>query len=245
MNVTLPLQPQRDDLAHFDVSPVADESIRNRIVIERAIVRRACEDLIAAGFELRVHDGEAWATGYTIDLDIVMCSIMATDEESIIVRPVGQPGPRGSIFLVYGNDGYDVIADNSTNIEEHLKGATELADAIEEAVHSEVEAGLEQMEQRERIHPHPGMNEDAFEQVRDIAAGFPLPGENAALENEPRVVIGGNWYVLHDDGLTVLSGAVNADGSMDLDSICECMAGAADPEAVQQARRALLSLKGL
>ena len=36
--------------------------------------------------------------------------------------------PCGHVFLVYGNDGYDVIADYTLNLEEPLSAANEIAD---------------------------------------------------------------------------------------------------------------------
>ena len=37
-----------------------DQSVRARFSIERRIVKRTVADLLAAGFELAVHDGEDW-----------------------------------------------------------------------------------------------------------------------------------------------------------------------------------------
>src|SRR5690606_29381756 len=59
---------ERDDQDFFLAHRVKDEQIRRRILIERAIIRRAAMDLLAAGFTLRIHDGEDWATERTTDL---------------------------------------------------------------------------------------------------------------------------------------------------------------------------------
>lgn len=136
---------ERDDQDFFLAHRVEDEQIRRRILIERAIIRRAAMDLLAAGFTLRIHDGEDWATERTTDLAIVMDALMSTDEDRLAVlapdtRPEGERAPsgcvrRGTILLVYGNDGYDVIADNSTTMEEHLEKASTLADALCDAMH--------------------------------------------------------------------------------------------------------------
>jgi hypothetical protein len=128
------LQPTPDDLAYFAKPyPVSDE-VRKRIIMERAIIRTAAQSLIAAGFRLRVWDGGDWGCELTDSLDTIMGAIMATDEESIRVYRLGVTEKwiiHGALVLVYGNDGYDVIADNSVNIEEHLKAASELADSLE------------------------------------------------------------------------------------------------------------------
>ena len=143
MPITALPQAAPDDVVYLDsqgapTSPV-DLEIQQRIIIERAIVRKACEDLLAAGFKLRVEDGEGWACERTDDLATVMSSIMSTDEDNIHVfgtvsLPGGESGTRhlGWVQFVYGNTGWDVIADNTLSIEEHLTGATKLAEEIEE-----------------------------------------------------------------------------------------------------------------
>jgi hypothetical protein len=134
MRVSLPLQPTADDIAHFETMrrlPVP--AIYNRIVMERAVIRRAATDLLAAGFELRVHNGEDWACVWTTDLAAVMRSIMETDEDHLNVRVAATGKRMGALYLVYGNAGWEVIADNAVCLEEALAGTTayqeELADA--------------------------------------------------------------------------------------------------------------------
>lgn len=145
MSLSLPLTPTTDDIAHLETDlnrrtskhllDPADK-IRQRIIMERAVVRRMAGDLIEAGYELRVNDGEGWASAWTQDLATVMAVIMATDEEAISVRPAGggaRPGLRGTIYLVYGNSGWEVIADNSVNLEPLLAGVTAYCDELENA----------------------------------------------------------------------------------------------------------------
>jgi hypothetical protein len=142
MAITLPLQPAPDDLAHFaatrcDYLRVEGNPIRNRIIMERAVIRRAVTDLIAAGFTVRVYYGEGdYGCERTNDVNTVMAAIGACDEEWLNVRREreGERPQVATIYLVYGNDGYDVMADYHLSIEEHLKGANELSDQIANAI---------------------------------------------------------------------------------------------------------------
>lgn len=104
------------------------QSIRRRVIIERAVIRKACRDILAAGYWLRVNDGYEWVCKPTTDLELVMGSIMSTDHDFIRVYKDGKT--IGWFQCVYGNDGWDVIANNTTNLDDLglLKGATELAD---------------------------------------------------------------------------------------------------------------------
>lgn len=146
--ITLPLQPTTDDLAHFDVSGAHKSAkhlldpadpIRQRIIIERAVVRRAVSDLLAKGYALRVNYGgdEGYGCERTTDLATIMCAIQACDEELLnVYAPIPEAGWRmvSTIYLVYGNDGWDVIADHGMSIADDLAGASELADAIADAI---------------------------------------------------------------------------------------------------------------
>lgn len=129
-----------DDQDFFAANRVKDAATRERILIERAVLRRAVTDLIAAGFVLSVFDGEAMPVNNTTEVRDVMANLGACDEESILVRKRGI-GNRptafsGSLLLVYGNEGWDVICDNSVSLEIFLTGATELAGALCEAMHA-------------------------------------------------------------------------------------------------------------
>lgn len=130
---------ERDDSAHFEIFHwVKDEAIRQRVLIERAIVRRAVRDILATQAEegpaycISVWDGENFAVKRSRDLDKIMADIGQCDEETIIVRRVATESEAGkhigSIHLVYGNGGWDVMADYSAGLMETLlKGANKLA----------------------------------------------------------------------------------------------------------------------
>ena len=131
----------QDDIAHFDAwaakfpkSPIEPE-IQERMVMERAVIRRACRDLIAEGYALRLWDGEAWATERTQDVDAIMAAVHATDEDTLYVYKASDKTSSGwakfsYLFLVYGNAGYEVIADHGTNIAEALKGTDAFVDLL-------------------------------------------------------------------------------------------------------------------
>lgn len=127
-----------DDQRYFERNTwIKDEAIRARILIERAIVRRAVQDIVNAGYKVRVHDGESWATALQTDLDKVMDEVGECDEEKLYVwEPSQEQGKDGkyvgSIYLVYGNDGWAVLCDYtaSERMEGLLAGANELAEAL-------------------------------------------------------------------------------------------------------------------
>ena len=82
--------------------------------MERKIVRSLIRELLAQGYALAVFNGENAPTLNT-DEARVIDAIMETDEDILKVFANGQK--IGEFCLVYGNDGYDVIADNSLSVE--------------------------------------------------------------------------------------------------------------------------------
>ena len=112
-----------------------DQSVRARVAIERKIVKRTVSDLLAAGYELAVHDGEDWHER-TTDAAKLHAALMETDEDRLFVYKVDGPhGKRdwyGWVFFVYGNDGYDVISDYTVNLENDLAAVNAYADTLED-----------------------------------------------------------------------------------------------------------------
>lgn len=133
--------PPTDDDIEFFAKRGSDyeRGIKDRIIVERAIIRRLCTDLIVAGHSLRLWDGEEWSTERTDVAAEILAATHATDEEIVYVykllpRADGQGDmwkKIGYVFLVYGNDGPDVIADYTNNLEGALAGVNEFATTLE------------------------------------------------------------------------------------------------------------------
>lgn len=99
--------------------------------IERAIAREVVDGLLRFGYTVDVFDGEGYALKRSCDADAIMDALHATDEDYLYAHD----GDRlaGWVRLVYGNDGYDVIADYTLSLTMALKGAESLADLIADA----------------------------------------------------------------------------------------------------------------
>lgn len=106
-----------------------------RIAIERRIVRETAKALIAAGYKIAIHDGESICCLATDRMALINKAIMSTDEDTFIVK-TKQAGTTGKtvgwIKFVYGNDGWDVINDYTTNLEGALKPVFEYIERNEQ-----------------------------------------------------------------------------------------------------------------
>lgn len=108
---------------------IPDAGVRARITIERKIVTRLIDDLLAAGCELSVFDGEE-KHPWTTDRAAVTRDIMNTDEDWLMVRRASD-GLEGWVYLVYGNGGWDVITDYTMSLEPLLAGVNGYAVSLE------------------------------------------------------------------------------------------------------------------
>jgi hypothetical protein len=111
--------------------------IEKRIAIEKQIVEVVIDSALAAGLAVSCSDGEEITVRRSEDKDTIMDALFSVDEETIAFYD--KNGRRvGVVDFVYGNDGYDVIYDNTytDEMEALLKPATELAENICEEIHA-------------------------------------------------------------------------------------------------------------
>jgi Fe-S cluster assembly iron-binding protein IscA len=103
------------------------KALLKRQAVERKIVRRFVKDALAAGYRL----GVSLDRGYDVDDGMllgstdakkIMDEAFAGDEAHIFIQPAtgptvedGQVVSEGWVYIVLGNDGWDVISDYSTN----------------------------------------------------------------------------------------------------------------------------------
>ena len=129
-----------DDIEYFEAWPFTPVAVRGRVIVERAIVREFVWQALAEGYLLRLHDGERWSTRTTGDYMDIMRSLMGgADEERLHVYAPGATAwtaPRwiGAVQLVYGGDGYDVIAEctDAQELDGILARAMQLAERLED-----------------------------------------------------------------------------------------------------------------
>lgn len=107
-----------------------ETSVKNRIAVERRIVKACIAELLSHGFTLSIFNGED-ETKPTTDSHYLIRHAMLTDEDWLNVHDKDKR--IGWVRFVYGNDGWDVICDYTTNLEDHLPVTLELTNKLEEA----------------------------------------------------------------------------------------------------------------
>lgn len=107
-------------------------NISTRQMIEKGIAKRVVRAAIEAGFTVSLHDGGEYTVKRSRKLSEVVGAMFTVDEESLEIRD-SEGGLIGTVWFVYGNDGFDAINDyTATETMEKL-----LRDADEYARHAE------------------------------------------------------------------------------------------------------------
>lgn len=122
-----PPTPTEWDLQHLKA---CDPSVRFRRLVELAIVRKLVTDVIAAGHSITVYDGEDRPVKRSKDVDLIMDHAFSVDECWLNIRALRDSGVLGTVLLVYGNSGWDVISDYHISLENLLKPVNEYAEQL-------------------------------------------------------------------------------------------------------------------
>jgi hypothetical protein len=89
--------------------------IEHASIVERRIVGRLVEALLAAGYSLGVNDGEERTITNSKDADAIYKALASTDSDTLIAHFPDSDREAG-VLLIWGND-VDVISDYHTSLE--------------------------------------------------------------------------------------------------------------------------------
>jgi len=107
-------------------------NIETRQMIERGIAKRVVRSAIALGYTVSLWDGGEYTVKRSSKLSEIVGAMFTVDEESLEIRD-SEGGLIGTVWMVYGNDGFDAINDfTATETMEKL-----LSDATTYAEHAE------------------------------------------------------------------------------------------------------------
>ena len=103
------------------------------VVKRRKMERAVCSALVKAGLEagygIGVYNGEETVIKNSTSFKAIMAELFSVDEESLLFWKDGKKA--GHVFLVYGNDGWDVICDYTTNLEHIMERPNRVSDRLQ------------------------------------------------------------------------------------------------------------------
>jgi hypothetical protein len=126
--------PATEVRAEVERKAKAQKAVDKRMACERKVVRRTVRTLLAAGYAVTVYNGEDTPIRRSTSVNAIMAEVQAADEEYLYVLRKDDAGNYlrvGSIWLVYGNSGPEVIADYSVCLEEVLAPVNAYCDTLE------------------------------------------------------------------------------------------------------------------
>ncbi len=89
--------------------------VAKRQAIEKKIARRLIREALKAGLFISVHNGEELVIKRSRSVTAILDVMFSVDEEKLFFYSSLTSLRIGIVFLVYGNDGWDVINDYSVN----------------------------------------------------------------------------------------------------------------------------------
>lgn len=103
--------------------------ICQRIAVEQEIVVKVVDAALSAGYLLQTDLNEdPRPESPTTDRAAILAEMMETDDEFLGLFKDG--GRCGWVRFVYGNDGWDVVSDYTTNLENLLSPINAYADSL-------------------------------------------------------------------------------------------------------------------
>ena len=100
--------------------------MRPERAFEKAIASATIAAILAAGPDhcIDVNDGEEIVLSESRDPSAILAAMFSTDEDYLVVRSGKNASRDGWIRFIYGNSGFDVINDYTTNLESILDPVT-------------------------------------------------------------------------------------------------------------------------
>jgi hypothetical protein len=102
--------------------------------IELKIIKTFLEDAAKEGYYFTVDNGEEIILRTTQDIPLVMANVRSVDDELLYFSKKEGHKDYAKMFgwvrLVYGNSGWDVITDNTTNLEPIMERVDHFIDEV-------------------------------------------------------------------------------------------------------------------
>jgi hypothetical protein len=103
-------------------------SVKMRQEVERKIAAALIDSALKAGYTITVNDGEEDVLKRSASADAILKAMFTTDEDRLYLHAQNAKATFGWVLFIYGNDGWDVISDYTTNLEPIMGAANKLAD---------------------------------------------------------------------------------------------------------------------
>jgi hypothetical protein len=101
--------------------------------LEDAIIKELVLEILSHELSISVYDGGGFAIRRSRDPDLIISETRSTDADLLHLHKEGHDRPVAWLYLVWGNDASEMIADASANCEQYTAATEEKIRACEEA----------------------------------------------------------------------------------------------------------------
>lgn len=101
----------------FKTTNADSRAVAQRIKLEGRVARKIVRALLAAGYSITVFDGEEETVIRCRQFASIINAMNTTDQDYLLVYKAGSEKRHGWVRFIYGNDGWDVVNDYTTNLE--------------------------------------------------------------------------------------------------------------------------------
>lgn len=101
-------------------------SVKMRQEVEHKIAEALIKSALATGYTITVDNGEDESKVPLSDLSLVLADMFLTDEDRLYMWEDDER--IGWVYFIYGNDGWDVISDYTTNLEPIMTEANKISE---------------------------------------------------------------------------------------------------------------------
>lgn len=112
----------------FTITTDMNRETRSRIRCEERIAKRIIRDMLKAGYSISVNDGEETTLLKSKNLKAIIEAMFTTDEDYLLIT---KQGFKGWVRFIYGNDGWDVVNDYTTNLEPIMAPINEWSEGLQ------------------------------------------------------------------------------------------------------------------
>jgi hypothetical protein len=95
-------------------------NVETRRMLEKRIARAFVKDMLRAGFSIAVFDGEEVCLKASLSMKEILAAMFSTDEDYLYVIDQVTLKRVGWGRFVYGEYGWDVLADYTVNLEQYM-----------------------------------------------------------------------------------------------------------------------------
>jgi len=107
-------------------------SVKMRQLVEKEIATAFIKEALKANYSITVYDSEEDTLIRSKDKTSILKAMFTSDDDRLYLYKDGAKDYYGWVWFIYGNDGWDVISDYTTNLDPLMPNVNKVIDKYED-----------------------------------------------------------------------------------------------------------------